>query len=162
MSGSDTPQIVITGDLDEVAVEMELVGDLVGQSDRKRQQHSATIGVKTPSPEGWNWLSRKLPVDSSTAPVRETGTGQHGQHRPKFAANVPGVPAEVRMKFPLSSKTTSIGSCFIKARVPFDITTEEGPTPRTPYKSVFQISPTERMRQTSAEEESQSLYTLLQ
>jgi hypothetical protein len=30
VSGSDMTQIVIIGDLDEVAVEMELVGDLAG------------------------------------------------------------------------------------------------------------------------------------
>jgi hypothetical protein len=48
LSGSEMSQIAIIEDLDEVPVEMELVGDLVGQSKRKQQQLSGTIGVKTP------------------------------------------------------------------------------------------------------------------
>jgi hypothetical protein len=48
MSDPEMSQIVIIWDLDEVSVELELVGGLVGQSDRERWLLSGTISVETP------------------------------------------------------------------------------------------------------------------
>jgi hypothetical protein len=100
----------------------------------------------------------KSPDKSSMAPLRETETGRYGQHRPKFAANVPGVVAEVRMKLPLSSKRISDGYCFIKPDCPSTLRqkSEQHPelrwsrrTPQIKWK-VFKMSPTEeRVRQSS-------------